>query len=66
MLQTRLQNAAEHDPALDGQFDAVIADVPCSGLGVIRKKPDIRYKLWSRWRGCRSFSVRSWRTSAAM
>lgn len=27
-----------------GAFDAVIADVPCSGLGVIRKKPDIRYK----------------------
>ena len=25
-------------------FDAVITDVPCSGLGVIRKKPDIRYK----------------------
>ncbi len=25
-------------------YDAVIADVPCSGLGVIRKKPDIRYK----------------------
>lgn len=25
-------------------FDAVIADVPCSGLGIIRKKPDIRYK----------------------
>lgn len=25
-------------------MDAVIADVPCSGLGVIRKKPDIRYK----------------------
>ena len=28
---------------LDG-FDLVIADVPCSGLGIIRKKPDIRYK----------------------
>lgn len=26
------------------RYDAVIADVPCSGLGVIRKKPDIRYK----------------------
>ena len=26
------------------RFDLVIADVPCSGLGVIRKKPDIRYK----------------------
>ncbi|MEG2001287.1 MAG: 16S rRNA (cytosine(967)-C(5))-methyltransferase RsmB [Evtepia sp.] len=25
-------------------FDLVIADVPCSGLGVIRKKPEIRYK----------------------
>ena len=26
------------------EFDAIIADVPCSGLGVIRKKPDIRNK----------------------
>ncbi|MBQ4600076.1 MAG: 16S rRNA (cytosine(967)-C(5))-methyltransferase RsmB [Oscillospiraceae bacterium] len=25
-------------------MDAVIADVPCSGYGIIRKKPDIRYK----------------------
>ena len=25
-------------------FDTVIVDAPCSGLGVIRKKPDIRYK----------------------
>ena len=27
-----------------GQMDAVIADVPCSGYGIIRKKPDIRLK----------------------
>ena len=27
-----------------GQMDAVIADVPCSGYGIIRKKPDIREK----------------------
>ena len=27
-----------------GRFDVVICDVPCSGLGIIRKKPDIRYK----------------------
>lgn len=27
-----------------GDYDVVIADVPCSGLGVIRKKPDIRYR----------------------
>ena len=25
-------------------FDAVIVDAPCSGYGIIRKKPDIRYK----------------------
>lgn len=41
--------AMEHDartpmPEWREGFDAVIADVPCSGLGVIRKKPDIRYK----------------------
>ncbi|MCI8438132.1 MAG: 16S rRNA (cytosine(967)-C(5))-methyltransferase RsmB [Oscillospiraceae bacterium] len=27
-----------------GGFDLVLCDVPCSGLGIIRKKPDIRYK----------------------
>ena len=25
-------------------FDFILADVPCSGFGIIRKKPDIRYK----------------------
>ena len=44
VLQTRLQNAAEPVPEWRGTMDAVLADVPCSGLGVIRKKPDIRYK----------------------
>ncbi len=26
-------------------FDKILCDVPCSGLGIIAKKPDIRYKL---------------------
>lgn len=38
------QNGKERVPAWEGAFDLVIADVPCSGLGIIRKKPDIRYK----------------------
>ena len=29
-----------------GKADAVLCDVPCSGLGVIAKKPDIRYKTY--------------------
>ncbi len=32
-------------------MDAVLADVPCSGLGVIRKKPDIRYKDLTQMEG---------------
>ena len=28
-----------------GKADKVICDVPCSGFGVIHKKPDIRHKL---------------------
>lgn len=44
ILQARQQDATELVPEFVGAFDRVIADVPCSGLGVIRKKPDIRYK----------------------
>ena len=43
-LRPQLQNAAQVRPEWLGSFDVVIADVPCSGLGIIRKKPDIRYK----------------------
>lgn len=32
------------NPEWRDRFDLVLADVPCSGLGVIRKKPDIREK----------------------
>ena len=31
-------------PEWENAFDVVLVDAPCSGLGVIRKKPDIRYK----------------------
>ena len=34
----------EHHAAWQQTADLVVADVPCSGLGIIRKKPDIRYK----------------------
>ncbi len=43
-ITARLQDATVGVPEWVGEMDAVIADVPCSGLGIIRKKPDIRYK----------------------
>jgi len=44
IMEPTLQDASEFVPQWEQKMDAVIADVPCSGLGVIRKKPDIRYK----------------------
>lgn len=44
IIRTQLQDASRSVDQWRGRMDVVLADVPCSGLGVIRKKPDIRYK----------------------
>ncbi len=44
IIKTAQMDAAVFKPELAESFDLVIADVPCSGLGIIRKKPEIRYK----------------------
>ncbi len=38
------RDALTPDESLIGTADRVICDVPCSGLGVLGKKPDLRYK----------------------
>lgn len=43
-ITARQQDATAHILQWEKAMDVVIADVPCSGLGIIRKKPDIRYK----------------------
>ena len=43
-VRTALADGREHHAAWENAADLVVADVPCSGLGIIRKKPDIRYK----------------------
>ena len=43
-IEPRQQDATGFVPAWENAMDVVIADVPCSGYGIIRKKPDIRYK----------------------
>ncbi|MDE6055923.1 MAG: methyltransferase domain-containing protein, partial [Lachnospiraceae bacterium] len=41
----KVKDALQRDEALMGTVDIVIADVPCSGLGVIGKKRDIKYHI---------------------
>ena len=43
-ITARLQDASVFVPEWGEQMDAVLVDAPCSGLGIIRKKPDIRYR----------------------
>lgn len=44
IIKTKQADAAEPNPALRQIADKVLLDVPCSGLGIIRRKPDIKYK----------------------
>lgn len=44
IVQPTLQDAAQYRPEWQGRADFVLCDVPCSGMGIIRKKPEIRYK----------------------
>ncbi len=44
IIETAEKNGSKRDDTLVLSADTVICDVPCSGLGVIAKKPEIRYK----------------------
>lgn len=44
IIETCKMDARAAEPLLFGKADIVLADVPCSGFGVIRKKPEIRFK----------------------
>ena len=44
IIEARERDARSHDPALRAWADRVLCDVPCSGFGVLAKKPEIRYK----------------------
>ncbi len=42
-VRTRLMDASVYNENDNKNWDTVMLDVPCSGLGMIRKKPEIRY-----------------------
>ncbi len=44
-ITARVQNALEKDNDMVNSADIVIADLPCSGIGIIGKKPDIKYNI---------------------
>jgi len=44
IIKTLENDSSEKKPEFEGRFDRIICDVPCSGFGVIAKKPEIRYK----------------------
>ncbi len=43
IIKPKIADATIFDKNL-GEFDCVLCDVPCSGLGIIRRKPEIKYK----------------------
>ncbi|MDD6200375.1 MAG: 16S rRNA (cytosine(967)-C(5))-methyltransferase RsmB [Firmicutes bacterium] len=43
-IEATLQDATRENGQWLDKMDVVLADVPCSGYGIIRKKPDIRFK----------------------
>ncbi len=44
-IEAAVHDAAVYDPVLADKADVLIADLPCSGLGVMGRKADIRYRL---------------------
>ena len=47
-VQVLLSDALKPRPEWEGAFDLVIADLPCSGLGVAGRKPEIKYRVTER------------------
>lgn len=49
IVETRAGDAtADLGPAFHEQFDGVLVDAPCSGLGTLRRNPEIKWRLRAR------------------
>ena len=44
-LSVKVWDARIKDESAEGKADIVLLDIPCSGLGVIGRKPEIKYRL---------------------
>ena len=44
-IRISVRDASVPDPDSEGKADVLIADLPCSGLGVMGKKTDLKYRM---------------------
>ena len=64
IITARVQNAKEYVPENECAYDRILCDVPCSGLGVIFKKPDIKYKSTEAYKNLPSVQYDILKTSS--
>lgn len=67
-LNLKIIKAVKNDAAVFnenfGKFDKILCDVPCSGLGVIGRKPDIKYKSEQNFETLSEIQLKILNTSA--
>lgn len=44
IIQTKVKDASIYDEKYNEKFDKILLDVPCLGIGVIKRKPDIKWQ----------------------
>lgn len=44
IINTDVKNSAEYEEKYKEKFDRILLDVPCMGIGVIKRKPDIKWQ----------------------
>ena len=44
IIDTYVKDATKYDETLNEKFDKILLDVPCLGIGVIKRKPDIKWQ----------------------
>ena len=44
IIKTKVKDATVYDDSLNEKYDKILLDVPCLGLGVMKRKPDIKWQ----------------------
>lgn len=44
IIKTQVKDASIYDKKIEEKFDKILLDVPCLGIGVIKRKPDVKWQ----------------------